>query len=133
MNTLGFQNVVPLISSSIMRPQLKTSSRNQTGNFKKQSAFVQSKPLKNTRLQYISGDAPGYFIVKIIDTETDKIIKEIPLKKFRLSATMLIKLMVSLLIKVYNTIGSFQTASHTLYSVAEPNSQWLFGIYALFL
>lgn len=78
MNTLGFQDLVPLISSSIMRPQLKTSSGNQTASFKKQSAPVQSKSLKNTRLQYTSGDAPGNFIVKIIDTETDKIIKEIP-------------------------------------------------------
>lgn len=36
------------------------------------------KVIKNTRFQYDIKDKIGYFIVKIIDKDTDKIIREIP-------------------------------------------------------
>jgi len=41
------------------------------------------KVVKNTRFQYIIKDELNYFIVRIIDKKTDKVIREIPSKELQ--------------------------------------------------
>lgn len=39
--------------------------------------------IRNTRFQYAIKDKLGYFVVRIIDRDTDKVIREIPSKEFQ--------------------------------------------------
>jgi flagellar protein FlaG len=39
--------------------------------------------IRNTRFQYVIKDEPNYFVVRIIDKDTDKIIREIPSKELQ--------------------------------------------------
>ncbi len=41
------------------------------------------KVIKNTRFQYEIKDKLGYFVVRIIDRDTDKVIREIPSKEIQ--------------------------------------------------
>ncbi len=49
-----------------------------TGVNKKQVQAVLDRMIRNTRFQYDIKDEVGYFVVRIIDQDTDKIIREIP-------------------------------------------------------
>ncbi len=44
---------------------------------------VLDKVIKNTRFQYEVKDKLGYFVVRIIDRDTDKVIREIPSKEIQ--------------------------------------------------
>ena len=41
------------------------------------------RAIKNTRFQYDIKDKIGYFVVRIIDKDTDKVIREIPSKEIQ--------------------------------------------------
>ena len=44
---------------------------------------VLDKMIRNTRFQYDIRDEIGYFVVRIIDQDTDKVIREIPSKELQ--------------------------------------------------
>jgi uncharacterized FlaG/YvyC family protein len=50
---------------------------------KRQVKAVLDKIIRNTRFQYDIKDELGYFVVRIIDQDTDKIIREIPSKELQ--------------------------------------------------
>lgn len=39
--------------------------------------------IRNTRFQYVIKDEPNYFVVRIIDKDTDKVIREIPSRELQ--------------------------------------------------
>ena len=50
---------------------------------KAQVKIALDKIIRNTRFQYDIKDEIGYFVVRIIDKDTDKIIREIPSKELQ--------------------------------------------------
>lgn len=50
---------------------------------KEQVQIALDKLVRNTRFQYEIKDKLGYFVVRIIDNDTDKVIKEIPSKELQ--------------------------------------------------
>ena len=65
------------------RSPIGTEEQNFTS---KQVGIMLDKMMKNTKFQYVIDEKINYFIVKIIDKETDKVIREIPsreLQRFR--------------------------------------------------
>jgi len=50
---------------------------------KEQVKAALDKVIRNTRFQYILKDELDYFVVRIIDKDTDKVIREIPSKELQ--------------------------------------------------
>ena len=60
--------------------QIRAEEQNFTS---RQISIMLDKMMRNTKFQYVIDDKLNYFIVKIIDKETDKVIREIPSRELQ--------------------------------------------------
>lgn len=61
----------------------RTTSPLSTGIDKAVLKATLDKIIRNTRFQYEIKDKLGYFVVRVIDRDTDKVIREIPSKEIQ--------------------------------------------------
>ncbi len=93
MEVVHLNNAVTPGKTGVIQGQVDQSKKTLTSKAKKtHNTLTQDrvklkaaldKAIRNTRIKYDIKDEMGYFVVRIIDKDTDKVIKEIPSKEIQ--------------------------------------------------